>query len=675
MKLHTIALSLAAAAALAGCAGPVAAPPAAEVPLIERAKLFGNPTRTGARISPDGQWLSWIAPRDGVLNVWVAPLGDPSKARPLTAETQRPIRLSFWAPDSKTVLFINDKGGDENYLLYGVDVASGAQKSYTPFEKTRARVLAISPLVKDRILVGVNNRDPRFHDVHSLNLASGQLTLVLKNEGYGGFIADAQLKLRLAQKSRPGGGTDYFRVVDGKVESAAFAQVGLEDGLTTQPLGFTHDGATLYWADSRGRNTAALVAQDVASGKATVVAQDPRADIDDAVFDSDTGRAIAFSTNYLKAEYRALEPALETDLALLGRQIQGSFTIVSRNDANDKWLLNVDPVSAPVSTWLFDRKAKTLSQLFVTRPELEGAPLVPMQALELKTRDGLTMVSYLTLPKAVDPSGSGKATKPVPMVLLVHGGPWARDTYGFDRIHQWLANRGYAVLSPNFRGSTGFGKGYISAADQQWGRKMHDDLLDAVAWAVKEGITTKDKVAIMGGSYGGYATLAGLAFTPKEFACGVDIVGPSNLFTLLKTVPPYWEDFKQQFYRRIGNPETEDGRALLKERSPLNFAHQIERPLLIGQGANDPRVNVAESDQIVDAMKARNIPVSYVVFPDEGHGFARPVNNIAFFAVTENFLGRCLGGRSEPIGGTVKASSAQVRHGAEFAPGLAEALK
>jgi len=271
-----------------------------------------------------------------------------------------------------------------------------------------------------------------------------------------------------------------------------------------------------------------------------------------------------------------------------------------------------------------------------------------MQALELKTRDGLTMVSYLTLPKAVDPAGTGKATRPVPLVLLVHGGPWARDEFGYNGLHQWLANRGYAVLAVNFRGSTGFGKGYISAANLQWGRKMHDDLLDAVAWAVKEGITARDKVAIMGGSYGGYATLAGLAFTPREFACGVDIVGPSNLFTLLSTIPPYWEEFKQQLYGRMGNPETDEGRALLKERSPLNYAAQIERPLLIGQGANDPRVNVAESDQIVDALKARNIPVTYIVFPDEGHGFARPANNIAFFAVTENFLAAAWAGAAKP---------------------------
>uniref|UniRef100_UPI00258A808E alpha/beta hydrolase family protein n=1 Tax=uncultured Sphingomonas sp. TaxID=158754 RepID=UPI00258A808E len=277
-------------------------------------------------------------------------------------------------------------------------------------------------------------------------------------------------------------------------------------------------------------------------------------------------------------------------------------------------------------------------------------------------RDGLTLVSYLTRPKGV--------TGPVPMVLFVHGGPWARDGYGYNGYHQWLANRGYAVLSVNYRGSTGFGKKFVSAGDLQWGRKMHDDLIDAVDWAVKQGVTTKDKVAIMGGSYGGYATLAGLTFTPDAFACGVDIVGPSNLFTLLKTIPPYWEAGKQQFYKRMGDPTTEEGRALLKERSPLTFVDRIKKPLLIGQGANDPRVNVAESDQIVAAMAAKNIPVTYVLFPDEGHGFARPVNNIAFNAMAENFLAPCLGGRAEPVGGALAASTAQVKHGAQFVKGL-----
>ncbi|MEG1115196.1 MAG: prolyl oligopeptidase family serine peptidase, partial [Janthinobacterium sp.] len=378
---------------------------------------------------------------------------------------------------------------------------------------------------------------------------------------------------------------------------------------------------------------------------------------------------------YLQQEYLPLTDDLKADLAFLKKHVKGQFNVTSRTEADDKWLVGVDAVTAPASSWLYERKSKKLTQLYVTRPELEGAPLVPMYPQEIKARDGLTLVSYLTLPQASKATPDGKATQAVPMVLLVHGGPWARDTYGYNGYHQWLANRGYAVLSVNYRGSTGFGKQFISAGDLQWGRKMHDDLLDAVQWAVNSGVTTADKVAIMGGSYGGYATLAGMAFTPTTFACGVDIVGPSNLFTLLQTIPPYWEAGKQQFYKRMGDPTTEEGKALLKERSPLNFAQHIQRPLLIGQGANDPRVNVAESDQIVAAMAAKNIPVTYVLFPDEGHGFARPVNNIAFNAVTENFLGQCLAGRAEPIGATLKASTAQIKHGAEFAPGLQEAMR
>jgi dipeptidyl aminopeptidase/acylaminoacyl peptidase len=667
--------SVLAAAVLAAILPAQAQSPAADVPLIERAKIFGNPSKTGGRISPDGKWLSWVAPRDGVLNVWVAPAADPAKARPLTEERVRPIRSAFWSPDSKQLLFIQDKGGDENFLLYGVDVVSGKQTNFTPFEKTRVMPIAYSNKVKDRILIGLNNRDPRWHDVHSLDLATGKLTLLLKNEGYGGFLADEMLNLRVAQKSRPDGGSTYYRLKDGKADGEPLADVGLDDSQTTAPLTFTVDGKTLYWTDSRNRNTSALVAQEVASGKTTILAQDQRADIANALYDTKTGEVQAYNVDYLKQEYVPLSPALKGDLEFLKKSTKGQFTVTSRTEADDKWLVSVDAVTAPPATWLYDRKTKKLKQLYLTRPELEGAPLAQMYPQEIKARDGLTLVSYLTLPKAVNADGSGKASKPVPMVLLVHGGPWARDGYGYNGYHQWLANRGYAVLSVNYRGSTGFGKNFISAGDLQWGRKMHDDLLDAVQWAVKSGVTTADKVAIMGGSYGGYATLAGLTFTPTTFACGVDIVGPSNLFTLLQTIPPYWEAGKQQFYKRMGDPTTDEGKALLKERSPLNFAGDIQRPLLIGQGANDPRVNVAESDQIVAAMAAKKIPVTYVVFPDEGHGFARPVNNIAFNAVTENFLAKCLNGRSEPIGKSLKASTAQVKHGAEFAPGLSEALE
>ena len=665
---------------LAACAGLTAATVPAlarsEVPLIPREKIFGDPTKVSGRLSPDGKWLSWIAPRDGVLNIHVAPAANPAAARALTSESKRPIRQYYWTPDSRQILFINDKGGDENFLLYGVDVTSGEQRTLTPFEKTRVRIVNISNEVPDRILVGINNRDPKWHDVHSLDLRTGKLTPVLTNEGgYANFLADEQLNIRIAAKSRPDGGTDFYRVSNNKVEAKPFEEVTLEDSQTTEPLGFTADGKTLYWLDSRGRDTAAAIAQDVATGRKTVIARNARADIGGAMANPRTGRLEAYAVNYLKNEWIPLGGAVKGDLDFLRRRLKGEFSVSSRTRADDRWIVAEDPVTAPSSAYLYDRKAKALTKLYTSRPELEGAPLAAMHPVEIKTRDGLTMVSYLTLPVGSDPDGNGRPDQAVPMVLVVHGGPWGRDTYGYDGTAQWLANRGYAVLSPNFRASTGFGKKFTSAGDLQWGRKMQDDLDDAVAWAVGRGVAAADKVAIMGGSYGGYAVLAGLAFTPERFACGVDIVGPSNLNTLLGTIPPYWEALKAQFYKRMGDPTTAEGQALLKERSPLFQADRIRRPLLIGQGANDPRVNVAESQQIVDAMKAKNIPVTYVLFPDEGHGFARPQNNIAFNAVAENFLARCLGGRAEPIGAALKASSAQVPHGAEYAPGLAEALK
>jgi dipeptidyl aminopeptidase/acylaminoacyl peptidase len=667
-------LLLAACAAMTVATVPALAQAAA--PLIAREKFFGNPSRIQGRLSPDGKWLSWIAPREGVLNIYVAPASDPTAARALTSETKRPIRSYFWSPDSRQILYINDKGGDENFLLYGVDVTSGQQRAITPFEKTRVQIVNISNDVKDRILIGVNNRDPKWHDVYSLDLASGKLTPVLMNTGgYAGFIADEQLKVRIATKSRPDGGSDYFRVNGDQVEAQPFEQVGLDDSQTSGPAGFTTDGKTLYWLDSRGRDTGALIAQDVATGRKTIVAENGRADIGGAMASPKTGRIEAYAVNYLKNEWVPLGDAVKGDLAFLQSRLQGEVNVTSRTQADDKWIVAVDPGTAPSSAWLYDRKAKKLTKLYTTRPELDGLPMAAMHPVEIKTRDGLNMVSYLTLPPGSDPDGDGRPNQPVPMVLFVHGGPWGRDTYGFNGYHQWLANRGYAVLSPNFRASTGFGKKFISAGDLQWGTKMHDDLLDAVDWAVGRGVTSQDKVAIMGGSYGGYATLAGLAFTPDRFACGVDIVGPSNLNTLLSTIPPYWEAIRAQFYKRMGDPTTDEGKALLRERSPLFKADQIRRPLLIGQGANDPRVNVNESQQIVDALKAKNIPVTYVVFPDEGHGFARPQNNIAFNAVAENFLAKCLGGRAEPIGPSLKASTAQVPYGAEYAPGLAEALK
>lgn len=643
-------------------------------PLIPRGDLFGNPTRAAGKISPDGQWLSWLAPKDGLLNIWMAPADNPDQAKAMTDATDRPIRQYFWSPDSQSLLYIQDKGGDENFLLYGVNIASGEETTLTPFENTRVDIVGGSESIRDKILVGLNNRDPQFHDVHLLDLNSGELTLVLENNGYAGFMADDTLTVRMALCQNEAGGTDYFRVVDNSVESDPFSSTAMEDSLTTNPAGYTNDGSILYWLDSRGRNTAALYAEDVATGKHTLIAEDDKADIGGTIRDRESGKVQAYSVNYLKTEWTALDADIGASLDWLGTQLEGEYGISSRTDDDQTWIVWNDPLTAPTATYIYDRRAQTLTPFYVTRPELEGAPLQPMYPVEIASRDGLTLPSYLTLSAGVAMDDDGNPSASSPMVLLVHGGPWARDDYGFNSIHQMLANRGYAVLSVNFRGSTGFGKDFLNAANKQWGLAMHDDLIDATNWAIAQGITGKDQVAIMGGSYGGYATLAGLAFTPETFACGVDIVGPSNLETLLDTIPPYWAPLVKIFHERMGNPDSEEGLALLKAASPLYKADQITKPLLIAQGANDPRVKQAESDQIVGAMKDAGIPVTYVLYPDEGHGFAKPTNNIAFFAIAENFLAECLGGRAEPLGDVLVPSSAEILEGAEHVVGLAKAL-
>ncbi|MCA1661491.1 MAG: prolyl oligopeptidase family serine peptidase, partial [Novosphingobium sp.] len=517
--------------------------------LIPRQALFGNPSKAQGRLSPDGKWVSFLAPRDGVLNVWVAPADNPSAAKPITAAKDRPIPQHFWAPDSKSVLYVQDKAGDENFLLYSVDPATGAERVMTPFQKTRVQVVGASTIKRDRILVGINNRDPRLHDIHSLDLNTGKLTPVLQNDGgYAGFLTDNNLDVRMALKQNAAGGTDYFRVVDGKVGAEPFASTGLADALTTSPAGYTTDGKTLYWLDSRDRDTAALIAEDVATGKRTVIAQSDQADIGGTMRDPVTGRIEAYSVNYLRNEWTATDPKVKASLDWLKRELPGEISVISRTDKDDKWIVAASSADTPSKSYIYDRTANTLTPFYSTRPELDGKPLAEMHPHAIAARDGKTIVSYLTLPPGSDANADGVPDHPVPTVMLVHGGPWARDAYGYNPYHQWLANRGYAVISPNFRGSTGFGKGFIEAGNLQWGRAMHDDLLDVAEWAVKQGVAAPGKVAIMGGSYGGYATLAGLAFTPTAFACGVDIVGPSNLETLLKTIPPYWEPVVKQFH-------------------------------------------------------------------------------------------------------------------------------
>lgn len=671
-----LAVSLGGLLSACGKEEKAAAPTAATAPapeLIARKDLFGNPSRSGASISPDGASVAFLAPRDGVMNIWVAPVGQIDAAKPLTADTERPIRRFFWAPDGSQILYLQDKGGNEDFLLYGVDVASAETRLLTPFEKTTVQIVGVSDKVPDAILVGLNNRDQRWHDVHRLDLKTGKLTLVYKNDGYGGFDADKTLTLRLASKPLPDGGMQVERM-DAGGKTTPILTIAADDALSTGISGIPVEGGVAYLLSTAGRDKAALYTLDLKDGSTKLLVESDKADIGGIMANPATGAVEAYNVDYLKDEWIPVGDAVAADIAFLNEQARGQWGVTSRSRDDNLWTIVIDRVTEPAAFHLYDRKARTLTKLFTVRPNLEGKTLAPMQALEIPSRDGKVLVSYLTLPPGADANGDGKPEQPLPLVLNVHGGPWARDGYGYHSEHQWLANRGYAVLSVNFRGSTGFGKGFTNAGDLQWGRTMHDDLIDAVDWAIGNGITPKDKVAIYGGSYGGYATLWGMTNTPDRFACGVDIVGPSNLNTLLASVPAYWAAFFEQLARRVGDPRTDEGKALLTERSPLTHVDRIAKPLLIAQGANDPRVKQAESDQIVAAMKAKNIPVTYALYPDEGHGFARPANRTSFYAVAEGFLSHCLGGRQEPVGSDFDGASLQVPDGADYVPGLKEAL-
>ncbi len=646
------------------------------VPLIPRSVLFGNPDRANVQISPDGKRLAFLAPVDGVLNVWVAPVDHPDQAKPVTRDTHRGIRSYFWAYTGDDVLYVQDKDGDENWHVYRVNLKSREIKDLTPIQGVQARVQEVSPDFPGEILVGINDRNPQLHDLYRIDLATGKRKLVEKNEqGFVGYLTENDMKVYFAVKMTPDGGSEIHRRT-GPNSWTVFTKIPREDSLTTDPVGLDPAKENLYMIDSRGRNTAALTLVNLHTMESKVLAQDRLADIA-GVMRHPTKRHIqAVQSNFTRRRWQILDPSIRADFGFLRTVADGEFQITSRTLDDRLWTVAYVMDDGPVRYYLYDRDKKQAKFLFTNRKELEKAKLAKMHAVIIPARDGLRLVAYYTLPVWRDPDEDGKPDQPVPMVLFVHGGPWARDQWGYNPWHQWLANRGYAVLSVNYRGSTGFGKQFVNAANFEWAGKMHDDLIDAVQWAVANGITSKDKVAIMGGSYGGYATLVGLTFTPETFVCGVDIVGPSNLVTLLNSIPPYWKPLIELFTQRVGDPSTEEGRKLLLERSPLTRVDRIRRPLLIGQGANDPRVKQTESDQIVEAMKKRNIPVTYVLFPDEGHGFARPENRTAFNAVAEAFLSKHLGGRFEPIReDEIKGSSIRIVTGAEGIPGLPPSLK
>lgn len=693
-RRHVFWIALASTAFLAGCATPPPPPPPApqanppaptampeparpmpraDANLIPRATLFGNPDRARPLLSPDGKRIGFLAPEKGVMNVWVGPADDPGAAKPVTRETKRGLRTWFFAYTNQHVLYLQDTGGDEDWHVHVVDLADGTDRDLTPFPKVAARIEALSPKHPNDVVVALNDRDPKHHDLHRVNLNTGEKKLLSKNEvGFADYVIDDELSARLAQRMLPDGG---FELVELTKPDAPLVKVGSDDALTTAPRGFDSAGKTLYLLDSRDRETAGLFAFDPkGKQKPKLLAEDARADVDDVLMHPRTHVAQAAASTRERRSWQVIDPAVKADFEALKKIGDGDIDVLDRTLDDSRWLVALRVSDGPTRYYLHDRKkAKTAGAagaparfLFSSLKALETLPLQKMTAVSIKSRDGKELVSYLTLP------GAGQGPKP--MVLLVHGGPWGRDSWGYNSYHQWLASRGYAVLSVNFRGSTGFGKSFINAGDREWAGKMHDDLIDAVKWAIDSKLADPARVAIMGGSYGGYATLVGLTFTPEVFACGVDIVGPSNLETLLSTIPPYWAPIKSLFSKRVGDPETSDGRKLLQERSPLGRIDRIRRPLLIGQGANDPRVKQAESDQIVQAMQKKGIPVTYVLYPDEGHGFNRPENRKSFNAVAETFLAQCLGGPYQPVGEDFKGSSISVPSGASEVFGLTDAL-
>jgi dipeptidyl aminopeptidase/acylaminoacyl peptidase len=644
------------------------------VPLIPRRALFSNPDKALPELSPSGSRISYLAPVNDVLNVWVGPADNIAAARPVTNDTKRGIRFYSWAYTDQHILYIQDKDGDEDWHVCSVDLITGQTKDLTPLDGVQAQLEALSHNSPGEIIVGLNDRDPQLHDLHRINIHTGERSLVQQNEGFSGFVIDNNYNIRLAVRMTPDGGTEFFQ--PGERDAwEPFMRVEMEDALNTDPLGFDRTGKTLYLFDSRGRDTAALGAINFASGEERLLAEDRKADVSNVMIHPTEKYIQAVAFNHIQQRWHVLDDSVAQDLEYLSTVSEGDIGIMSRTLGDRHWIVKYEVDNSPVRYYLYGRDKEQTQFLFVDRKGLDGFHLAKMHPIIIKSRDGLDLVSYLTLPVWSNSEGVARPNRPLPMVLLVHGGPWHRDQWGYNPFHQWLANRGYAVLSVNFRGSTGFGKGFINAGNRELGGKMHEDLIDAVNWAIEERIAHPDLVAIMGGSYGGYATLVGMTFTPETFACGVDIVGPSSLVTLLESIPPYWQPQVNLFTTRVGDHRTEEGRRFLTERSPLTFVERINKPLLIGQGANDPRVKQAESDQIMKAMRGKNIQVTYVLYPDEGHGFARPENNLSFYAVVEGFLAKHLGGQVEPPGDDFKGSSITVESGVEHIPGLVEAIQ
>lgn len=622
---------------------------AVDIPLINREVFFDNPEIAGGQLSPDAQWISFIKAYKGTMNVWVKKADDPfEKGRPITADTLRPVFNYFWSHDSKYLLYVQDKGGNENFHVYAVNPADVVNvktgvppaKDLTPVEGARANIYKVSKKNPNKMWVGLNNRDKAWHDLYELNIATGEMKLLRENKDrIGGWDFDWDENLRLAFRSNPDGSNDILRI-DEKEFVKIYSSGTLENAST---LNWTPDNKQVYLVTNKGgdRNFTELILLDPLSKNEVLVEKDPlnKVDFGGASF-SDVTKQLRWTSYTDMRQRRYFKDAeFEKNFKFLQEQFPSKeFGFVSFDKTETQALVNVFSDTDPGKVYLFDRKKNTLTFQYNPRPTLPTDYLSPMETITYKSSDGLEIPAYITYPK-------GKERKNLPLLVVPHGGPWARDNWGYNSSAQFWANRGYIVLRPNFRGSTGFGKAFLDAGNGQWGEKMQDDITWGVKYLIDQGIVDPKNVGITGGSYGGYATLAGVTFTPDLYKAAVAVVAPSNLNTLLATIPPYWEAGRRQLYARMADPTTEEGKKQLVKQSPLSHVDKIKTPLMIVQGANDPRVKKAEADQIVVAMREKGIPVEYICAPDEGHGFARPVNNMAYLAASEKFMSKHLGGR------------------------------
>lgn len=643
-----------------------------KVPIIPRRRLFSNPDRLSVTISPDGSHLMWLAPLDGVSNIWIAPRDNPAAARALTQDKGQGIRSCFWTYNKDIILSLQDKNGDENWRLYAIELATGNSLDLTPFEGVRAAFYTRRPSYPNDVIVGLNHRNSQWHDIYRINIVTGECTLILEHDRFIHVVVDNDLELRYAVEMVEDSGLVYHQFIND--EWQPWQIIPAEDILSTNTIGFDKTNETFYIRDSRGRNTSALIAVNLATNENTVLAIDEKVDVDGVLFHPSERNIQAVSFFHERNRWQILDKSIEADFALLHNLNKGDLSITSRSYDDKYWIVCYMMDDAPMSYFLYDRRKSSTTFLFTHRKQLENRRLAKMHPFQIKSRDGLDLLGYYSLPPGTEFQKPGIPEKPLPLVFIPHGGPWNRDRWGFHAWHQWLTNRGYAVLSVNFRASTGFGKEFINAGNLEWGGKIIEDQQDAVKWAVNSGIGDPSRLAVLGISFGGYSALAGLTFTPELFACGVDLVGPANLVTFMQTLPAYWEPTRKQFNERIGNPDSKKGRSLLEKHSPINCVDRICKPLLVGQGANDPRVKQAESDQIVQTMQAKGLPVIYVLYPDEGHGFVRPENNLSFYSIVEAFLAEHIGGRCEPIGNDFEGSSVELLSGAEQISGLCEVL-